>query len=440
MEITSIATFVFRAIVPEFRNLIPEPHDREPITWKAIPFFAFAFARLFLLAYLARRSNTRIFRLLVLPTVIASALGASFRFVWTDPVLNVWNWGQCLWAEVVISKAVDFAFPKEGRLKVGETRPGELDKSLTSNGNGDVAEKSYRPIVIERPSYFRFIPSWLLDAIELFSNMRGIGWDFGRGVYIPKHTRPQDRRSFLYATFVSFLQNFLLLDALEWLLKLFPGVGDPHGGTMFYPHLPFPQRYAVSTFIQIISGTCLLTGFQMCYDLLTLIGVTFLYDPPSSWPPIFDNPWISDSLHTCWAKRWHQLLRRAFVVMGGYPGKFIAGNPGMLFGTFIASGLYHECSMYAMGQGLDYHAPLFFAAQALLLILERFWARATGHKVGGWPGRLWVYFVIIILGQPMVDSWHMRGLGGGMIIPPILSPVRMILFPSISGVAARWQH
>lgn len=304
-----------------------------------------------------------------------------------------------LWAEIVIVKAVDLAFAKEGRLKVREIRAGELDKSITSNG--DVTEKSYRLIVIKRPAWFRFIPPWLSDALEVCNNMRGIGWDYGRGVYIPQPTRPHERGPFLRATFFSFLRNFLLLDFLEWLLKLFPGVGDPSGGSIFYPQLPPIQRYAVSTTIHIITGSCLITGFQAFYDLITLPCVAFLNDPPSSWPPILDNPWISDSLHTFWAKRWHQLLRQTFLVMGGYPGKFIAGNPGMLVGTFIASGLYHECAMYAMGQGFDHRVPLFFTVQAPLLIFERLWRRATGRKVGGWPGRLWVYFVIIVMGQPM---------------------------------------
>jgi len=29
----------------------------------------------------------------------------------------------------------------------------------------------------------------------------------------------------------------------------------------------------------------------------------------------------------------------------------------------------------------------------------------------------------------IVDAWHRRGLMGGMIMPPALSPIRMILIP-----------
>jgi hypothetical protein len=326
-----------------------------------------------------------------------------------------------------------------------------MKESPTANGNGAVAEKSYKRIAIDRPLFIRIIPSWLREAIELCASMRGLGWDFGIGVYIPNHKRPLDRGPFIHATLFSFIRNFLTVDFLESLTKQLPSVGDPRGGSMFYSHLPPLQRYTVSTAIHIISGSCLLVGFGMCYDLLTLICVIFLDDPPSSWPPVMNNPWRSDSLHLFWAMRWHQLLRRTFVYLGGYPGEFIAGNIGAVCGTFIASALFHECAIYAMGRGFDYRVPIFFAIQGPLLLLERAWRMTTGTKVGGWPGRLWVYFVILVLGQPMcrwtvpfatlfadridaVDAWHMRGLGGGMVIPPILSPVRMILFPAISRI------
>jgi hypothetical protein len=410
------------------------------MTWTALPLLFYALVGLLYMAYLTRRPYTRVLRMLVMPTVILSAFGFSFGYVWTEPTLNVYNWGQCLWAEVIVAKALEFGLSKNGRRKLGEIRLGEMKESLTANGNGAVAEKPYMPIAIARPSYIRILPTWLREAIEVCVSMRGLGWDFGAGVYVPKHMRPLDRVFFIRATFFSFIRNFLVLDFLESLIKLFPGVGDPRGGSMFYPQLPPLQRYAISTAIHIISGSCLLAGFGMCYDLFTLICVIFLYDPPISWPPVMDDPWSSDSLHIFWAQRWHQLLRRTFIFLGGYPGNYIAGNIGAVLGTFIASGLYHECAIYAMGSGFDYRVPMFFAIQGPLLILEKVWRMTTGRRVGGWPGRLWVYFVILILGQPMVDAWHMRGLGGGVVIPPIFSPVRMIVRPAISRIVKQRQY
>lgn len=245
-----------------------------------------------------------------------------------------------------------------------------------------------------------FLPPWLYDAIEVSHTMRGQHWKFGKGVHVPKDARPQERAPFLRATFLLFLQNFLVLDFLESLLKLFPGVGTPQGGTMFYPNLLPLQRYAVSTAIHMMSGMCLLTGFGMTYNLVTLIAVGLLHGSPSSWPPVMDDPWSADSLHAFWSKHWHQLLRQTFIVFGGYPGKWIAGKLGMVFGTFLASAFFHECAIYAMGRGFDYRVLLFFTIQGPLLICERIWRRCTGRRVGGWAGRLWVYFCMFVLAQP----------------------------------------
>lgn len=33
--------------------------------------------------------------------------------------------------------------------------------------------------------------------------------------------------------------------------------------------------------------------------------------------------------------------------------------------------------------------------------------------------------------HPVVNGWHRRGLGGGMVIPPYISPARWILLPFV---------
>jgi len=224
---------------------------------------------------------------------------------------------------------------------------------------------------------------------------------------------------------------FILLDFLETLLKLFPGVGTPMGGTIFYRALSPSLRYTVSTVIHLITGTTLISGFRMVYDLITLVAVACLDTSPLSWPPIMGNPWHAESMHTFWAKEWHQALRQTFMVFGGYPGMWIAGEYGMVFGAFLASGLFHACSMYSPRRGFDYSTTVFFASQGLVLMFERLWKRITGRKVGGWIGRLWVYFIMFVCAQPMVDAWHRRGLGGGVVIPPLFSPMRIFVLPLV---------
>ncbi|KAF7980493.1 hypothetical protein HWV62_37990 [Athelia sp. TMB] len=322
--------------------------------------------------------------------------------------------------------------------------------SAVPQGKGEIDERDHEDLEIQRPAWLRFVPTWLREAIELCGSMRGIGWDFGVGVFVPPHQRPLQRALFIRATIYSVIQNVLNMDILDTFSKLLPGVGDTSGGSIFYSQLPPLQRYAVSTAIQMISSFCLIEGFAICYDSLALFGVVALNDPPSSWPPLMNNPWASTSLHEFWAKRWHQLMRRTFIVAGGFPGKFIAGNTGMVFGTFIASGLFHELAIYAMGRGLDYRVVLFFAIQGPLLTVESYWRKLTGKMVGGWAGRIWVFLVLSVLGQGLsectacleeqpidhyaADSWHRRGLAGGMFFPPEISPIRVLVIPTLSSM------
>jgi hypothetical protein len=305
-----------------------------------------------------------------------------------------------LLAKVFVGKALEFAFAKEGRWKIAELRPGAVGESVTAN-NPSVGNSEPK----DHPTLNRrFLPPWLYDALEISINIRGQGWDFGQGVHIPSDPRPQQRSLFLRATAISFLAHFLILDIAEFTLKLFPGAGSPEGGSMFYPHLPPLQRYTISTIIHTLTGCAILCGFVMIYDMFTLIGVGLFGSAPAEWPPALDHPFCSDSLHIFWSKRWHQFLRRTFMIYGGYPGKWLFGDYGMVQGIFLASGLYHECGMYAMGQGWDNLSIIFFAIQAPLLFCEKLWRKITGQRVGGPLGMLWVYLDLFILAQPMGKS------------------------------------
>ncbi|KDR82908.1 hypothetical protein GALMADRAFT_113056 [Galerina marginata CBS 339.88] len=416
-----------------FRTIVPDAEHRIPITWSNAVYPILCYAPFIFMAYLTRRQDTYFIRLLLLPTVISSILVAAYRFTWIVPELNVYNWGQCLFAAVAISKSLEFAFNPEGMLKVGESRPGVKkgkDKDVPNgDGNGHVEQ--------DVPSRHPLLAPWFYDAMEVAHTLRGLKWKFGQGVHIPKETRPLEPASFLQATFWSFIKNYLLLDFLESCLKAFPGVGEPMGGSMFYTELSPVTRYAVATLIHMLTGASILAGFQMVYDLITLIAVGIFDSSPLSWPPVMDDPWHAGSMHEFWAKHWHQLLRQTFLVFGGYPGKWVAGNVGMLFGAFIASGLFHECAMYSMGRGFDHSATVFFGLQGPVLLLERLWRRVSGKRVGGLPGRLWVYFMMFIAAQPTVNAWHRRGLGGAMVIPPVISPARLILLPLLTKFLQR---
>ncbi|KAI0004594.1 membrane bound O-acyl transferase family-domain-containing protein [Russula compacta] len=410
------------------RTFVPPHQDRIPITWHTAPYTLLQFIPYSFMSYLVRRPDTHLIRLLLLPTLITAALYSSYGYVWLEPRHNVFNWGASSFSFVLIGKGIDLALARTGRNKQGEDVPGTVSipavavRDDDSDFPGDASSASKRQGAT-------LLPPWLQDALELMFSMRGLGWDFGKGVYTPPPTRPQQRGPFLRATLSSFLVGFLILDVVEALIKQVPGVGEPTGGSIFFSALPLSVRYLVSTAIHTFTGIALVAGFSMVYDLITLFAVAVLGHSPSSWPPVMEQPWAAQSLHEFWAKRWHQLLRQTFLVFGGIPGRKIGGDVGLVLGTFLASGLFHECTILAMGREWDSRVPLFFLLQGGSVIGERVWKKVTGRRVDGLLGRLWVYFDIIILGQPLVDAWHRRGLGGGMVIPPWISPTRLVLIP-----------
>ena len=350
------------------------------------------------MSYLGRRPDTHLFRLLLLPALIYSSLHSSYGYVWLEPRHNVFNWGAASFSFILIGKGIDLALARTGRLKQGEDVLGTM--SVPAIAAKDDSDSPGDASASERQCA-ALLPLWLQDALELMFSMRGLGWDFGKDVYTPPPTRPQQRKPFLRATFLSFLICFLILDVLDSAIKLIPGVGDPTGGSIFFPHLASPTRYLVSTAIHVLTGTALVVGFSMVYDLITLFAVAVLGHSPSSWPPVMDSPWAAQSLHEFWAKRWHQLLRQTFLVFGGIPGRKIGGDVGLVLGTFLASGLFHECTILAMGREWDSRVPLFFLLQGGSVIGERIWKKVTGRRVDGVLGRMWVYFDIMILGQPL---------------------------------------
>jgi hypothetical protein len=202
-------------------------------------------------------------------------------------------------------------------LKFGETKLPVIGGEVTDEPSPAI--KKYRSQRLP-------LPSWIYDPFEVIFAIRGIGWKFGNGVYIPRETRSLERRLFLRSTFVMFIKDFLILDFLESCIKLLPGVGSTEGGSIFYPELPTVQRYTISTVIHICTGSCLIVGFHMIYHLFTIISVGLLGHSPLSWPPLMDHPFSSDSLNNFWSKRWHQVVRRAFIVFGGNPGYYITGK------------------------------------------------------------------------------------------------------------------
>ena len=77
-----------------FRTVVPTEEHRIPLTLQNGIYPVLCYIPFIFLAYLARRPDTYLIRLLWLPTVITALLVSAYRFYWVPPELNVYNWGQ----------------------------------------------------------------------------------------------------------------------------------------------------------------------------------------------------------------------------------------------------------------------------------------------------------------------------------------------------------
>lgn len=76
------------------RTIIPDLPDRIPVTWHNAPYQLACCIPFVFMAYFARRPDTHLIRLLLLPSVLCGILAFACRYVWIIPELNVYNWGQ----------------------------------------------------------------------------------------------------------------------------------------------------------------------------------------------------------------------------------------------------------------------------------------------------------------------------------------------------------
>ncbi|GJE92487.1 membrane bound O-acyl transferase family-domain-containing protein [Phanerochaete sordida] len=351
------------------------------------------------------------------------AIRGTYYYDWFEPKYYFFTWVRALVGITIAVQSVDLALSAKGRLKVGE-------KDLPALYEDSQGPRQH----MQHPSR---LPQWMLEALDVAFSLRGLGWEFGKGVNIPKDTRPQERSAFLKATAFTFLKTFPVVDLGIAIIQQLPGIGSTAGGSMFYTSLPSIPRYVASTAIFLLSGATMTAGFEALYSIGTLVGVGLLRQAPGAWPPLTANPFTAESLGDFWARRWHQMLRRTFMVAGGIPLGMLLGRAGAVFGAFFASGLFHEFGTYATGRGMDHRVTIFFVLQGVGVVLEGVWKQLTGRRVCGWPGRVWAYLVMVPLGQMCLDAWFIRGLGGALFIPKFMSPAQSIVVPAVKQLLGR---
>jgi hypothetical protein len=106
----------------------------------------------------------------------------------------------------------------------------------------------------------------------------------------------------------------------------------------------------------------------------------------------------------------------------GYPLQYLFGSAGLVFGAFLGIGLVHKYAQFSLvcsqvanvrlysfvhwGVGsskIEWIDITWFTAQGFALLGERLFLRATGKRVGGVWGNLWVWVWLVSTAQLMSE-------------------------------------
>ncbi|KAF7330433.1 MBOAT-2 domain-containing protein [Mycena venus] len=259
-----------------------------------------------------------------------------------------------------------------------------------------------------------------LDAADLTFNLRGVGWNFSASMRVPAPTRSLAPTSaYLVATGKSLAIHIVAFDFLHYFGQLL----DPQTVGIYDTTISDPLLRNLRAIVQtLIVGLCIYCAIHIGHDVFSVIGITLLGQSPSQWPPIFDAPWLATSLTEFWAARWHQIFRQEFLALGAKPLSLVAGRPGGVLGAFLASGTLHFVGLWGMGKGTDIRVIYFFLMMGVGVVLEGFWRRFTGRRVGGWMGWVWSCVWLVGCGPLMADPWCLSGIMHSVFLPPIVRP------------------
>ncbi|KAG1741536.1 uncharacterized protein EDB91DRAFT_1130985 [Suillus paluster] len=283
----------------------------------------------------------------------------------------------------------------------------------------------------------------MLDMLDLACNLRGYGWDWSKGLYVPPETLPTSSRlAFATSTLISGLQHTFLCGAIHSAVQAFSPhtFGSVDGGTIFDDSLPPHLRYLRSSMVATLCAFGVYSVLQAGYELTAGLCVLLFRHHPDQWPPSFDSPWGSTSLREFWSRRWHQWFRRSFIFLGGRPLSLLFGRIGGVIGAFLASGFFHHLALLAIDPSSEMWRMLLpFGMMGTGVILEH---AVAGNKTGGWMGWMWTMCWLVLWGNVMVDGWARAGMLGGSSfldsVTPVRQPIERLVRTFDEYLHARW--
>ena len=369
------------------------------------------------LAVLVQLPNTRVLRLSILPAMGMLAWRVCTRYDFDESDEPGYNWTSmtvcvrqliCLvtpwplsltnvawqwFLSFLMLRAIDFATTAKPFVR-------ERFSALPANAPNDFPTQ---------------LKGALLNAFDLTFNARGIGWNWGKGIYVPPSSDPVPSHGAL-DFLVGFLKtqvffDFVLFAQQSWDLSPSKYPTHPHGGTIFNPDLPPLLRYGKVLAMSFICPLGLSTSFQATYYAVGFIAMTVFGQVGEQWPPLFQAPWSATSLGDFWGVRWHQVFKRSFVVCGAKPAAQLFGRLGGVLGAFFVSGIMHDFGVWGAGIGTELSSvTFFFVMMGVGCVLELLWREKTGLKVRGPWGWLWTMVWLFFWGSWIVDAWARRGL------------------------------
>ena len=248
------------------------------------------------------------------------------------------------------------------------------------------------------------------NACDLCCNLRGLGWNWSKGVHIPRPMfKVESWLAFAALCLVRFLLYTTALSAVDLFTKGYAPEGSD-GWSIFDPSLPPRQRYLRSSILTVVAGFAVWMMVELMYQLLAFIFTLLFRQHPSQWPPLFDRPWFATSLTRFWARCWHQIVREWLVAIGSRPLEPFLGSHAPI-GAFVLSAIFHHIGVRGMDRGGDIlGVGGYFVMHGVGVALERLFKRLTGRRVGGFGGWLWMWTWQIIWGSPLVDAMARKGV------------------------------
>jgi membrane bound O-acyltransferase family protein len=281
--------------------------------------------------------------------------------------------------------------------------------------------------IIEHPLSIQNV---LLDALDLMSNFRGIGWSWSNKPF-PKST--PSSTSIINILGTLFLK-FLAFDASQSLMHhVRPSTNFPEGDSIFDPTLSLVPRYAWAGFCTVCGAVMVYSMIDMFYHIITLIGLILLREPAWRWPQLTHRPWMSTSIADFWTLRWHQIFRHVFITLGSRPFGALLGRPGAVLGAFTVSAVMHDIGMWGLGHGTEFSASGgFFILMGVGAVLEYGFKQVTGLRVRGIWGWVWTMVWSISWGTLLIDAWARRGMMASDFFPYAPHPGRLLVDTIIS--------